>query len=69
MYLRATQGYGSLIPGSEYIRSLVRQGTVSKEAAKRLQWMDHYGGAWQRPADLPVLRDKPPDLLPVEEPV
>jgi transposase len=42
MYLRATQGYGSLIPGSEYIRSLVRQGTVSKEAAKRLQWMDHY---------------------------
>jgi putative transposase len=42
MYLRATQGYGSLVPGSEYIRSLVRQGTVSKGAAKRLRWMDHY---------------------------
>ena len=26
-------------------------------------------GAWQRPADLPILRDKRPDLLPVEEPV
>jgi hypothetical protein len=25
--------------------------------------------AWQRSADLPVLRDKRPDLLPVEEPV
>jgi hypothetical protein len=32
MYLRTTQGYGSL----------VRQGTVSKEAARRLRWMDHY---------------------------
>ena len=41
MYLRTTQGYGSLIPGSEYSRSLVRQGTVSKEAARRLRWMDH----------------------------
>jgi transposase InsO family protein len=42
MYLQATTTYGSLIPGSEYIRSLVRQGTVSKDAAKRLRWMDHY---------------------------
>jgi hypothetical protein len=42
MYLRATTTYGSLIPGSEYIRSLVRQGTISKDAAKRLRWMDHY---------------------------
>jgi len=42
MYLHATTTYGSLIPGSEYIRSLVRQGTVSKDAAKRLRWMDHY---------------------------
>ena len=42
MYLRSTQGYGALIPGSEYIRSLVRQGSISKEAARRLRWMDHY---------------------------
>ena len=42
MYLRSAQGYGSLIPGSEFIRSLVRQGTVSKGAARRLRWMDHY---------------------------
>ncbi len=42
MYLRATTTYGSLIPGSEYIRSLVRQGTISAEAAKKLRWMDHY---------------------------
>jgi hypothetical protein len=34
--------YGSLIPGSEYIRSLVRQGTISPGAAARLKWMDHY---------------------------
>jgi putative transposase len=43
MYLQATTTYGSLIPGSEYIRSLVRQGRVSKDAAKRLRWMDYYG--------------------------
>ena len=42
MYLQATTTYGSLIPGSEYIRSLVRQGTISPEAAKKLHWMDHY---------------------------
>ena len=34
MYLQATTTYGSLIPGSEYIRSLVRQGTISAEAAE-----------------------------------
>ena len=43
MYLQATTTYGSLIPGSEYIRSLVRQGTISPGAARRLRWMDHYG--------------------------
>lgn len=42
MYLRATTTYGSLIPGSEYIRDLVRRGTISPEAARRLRWMDHY---------------------------
>jgi putative transposase len=42
MYLRSTTTYGSLIPGAEYIRSLVRQGRISKEAAKRLRWMDYY---------------------------
>ena len=42
MYLKPTTVYGSLIPGSEYIRSLVRQGTMSKDAAKRLSWVDFY---------------------------
>jgi putative transposase len=42
MYLQPTSTYGSLIPGSEYIRSLVRRGTISRGAAKRLQWFDHY---------------------------
>jgi transposase len=42
MYLQPTTIYGSLIPGSEYIRSLVRQGTISSTAAARLKWMDHY---------------------------
>ena len=42
MYLHPTTTYGSLIPGSEYIRSLVRQGTISQGAARRLRWMDHY---------------------------
>lgn len=42
MYLQPTSTYGSLIPGSEYIRSLVRQGTISPNAAARLKWMDHY---------------------------
>jgi transposase len=42
MYLHSAQGYGFLIPGSEYIRSLVCQGTISKDAARRLRWMDRY---------------------------
>jgi putative transposase len=42
MYLQTTTTYGSLIPGSEFIRSLVRQGTISPEAARKLRWMDHY---------------------------
>lgn len=42
MRIRATSIYGAIIPGSEFITSLVRQGTVSKDGAKRLRWMDHY---------------------------
>jgi putative transposase len=42
MYLKPTTIYGSLIPGSEYIRSLVRQGTISQDAAGRLRWFDFY---------------------------
>jgi len=42
MYIQPTTTYGSLIPGSEYIRSLVRQGTISEAAARRLRWLDHY---------------------------
>ncbi len=43
MRIRPTTTYGAIIPGSEYITSLVRQGTISREAAKRLRWMDYYG--------------------------
>ena len=42
MYLKPTTIYGSLIAGSEYIRSLVRQGTISQDAARRLRWFDFY---------------------------
>jgi putative transposase len=42
MYLQPTTNYGSIIPGSEFIRSLVRQGTISAHALARLKWMDHY---------------------------
>ena len=42
MYLQPTTTYGSLIPGSEFIQSLVRQGTISQTALARLKWMDHY---------------------------
>lgn len=34
--------FGSVIPNGGYITSLVRQGAISKEAANRLRWMDHY---------------------------
>jgi putative transposase len=50
MYLHPTQSYGSLIPGSEFIRSLVRQGTISKDAARRLRWFDYQaqcGNVWK----------------------
>jgi len=42
MYLKSSTIYGSIIPGAEYIRSLVRQGTISQDAAKRLRWLDYY---------------------------
>ncbi len=42
MYMKPATTYGSIIPGSEYIRSLVRQGTISAEAAKRLRWFEYY---------------------------
>lgn len=42
MRFRDTNTYGSLIYGSEFINSLVLQGTISKEAKKRLKWFDYY---------------------------
>jgi putative transposase len=42
MYLKPTTTYGSLIPGSEYLRALIRQGTISEDAARRLKWLDCY---------------------------
>ena len=42
MRFRETSTYGSIIYGAEFINSLVRQGTISKEAKKRLKWFDHY---------------------------
>jgi hypothetical protein len=40
MYLHPTQSYGAVIPGADFITSLVRQGTISKDAARRLRWFD-----------------------------
>jgi transposase InsO family protein len=34
--------YGLIIPKASYMTSLVRQGAISREAKKRLMWMDHY---------------------------
>lgn len=34
--------YGLIIPKASYITSLVRQGVISRDAKKRLMWMDHY---------------------------
>lgn len=42
MYLKPTRTYGSIIPGSETIRDLVRQGKISEGGCRRLRWMDHY---------------------------
>lgn len=42
MYPHPARVYGDIIPGSEFIRSLVRQGTISKNAANRLKWFDYY---------------------------
>jgi len=44
MYPRKAINYGEIIPGSNYIRSLVRRGTISKTAAKRLKWIDYFRG-------------------------
>ena len=42
MSIGPTTKYGLIIPHADYITSLVRHGTISREAKKRLQWMDHY---------------------------
>lgn len=42
MYPHSARVYDYIIPGSEFIRSLVRQGTISKNAANRLKWFDYY---------------------------
>ena len=34
--------YGNIIPGSDYMISLLRQGAISRETKKRLKWFDHY---------------------------
>jgi len=42
MYPKSSTIYGSIVPGAEFIRSLVRQGTISQDAARRLRWFDYY---------------------------
>lgn len=42
MSVRPATKFGLIIPGSNYMISLLRQGTSSREARKRLKWMDHY---------------------------
>ena len=34
--------YGNIIPGSDFMISLLRQSTISREAKKRLKRLDHY---------------------------
>jgi len=41
-YINSATIYGDIVPCSEFIRSLVRQGTISKDASKRLRWFDYY---------------------------
>jgi len=42
MYQHQDGIYGAIIPGSEFIRSLVSQETISKGVIKRLKWFDYY---------------------------
>lgn len=42
MSIGPARRYGLIIPKAGYLTSLVRQGTISKEASLRLRWMDHY---------------------------
>jgi len=42
MYPRKAINYGDILPGSEFIRSLARQGKVSKAGAIRLKWIDFH---------------------------
>jgi len=42
MSVKQVSTYGAVIPGSDFIISLLRQGTISRGAKKRLKWFDHY---------------------------
>lgn len=42
MSIGPASNYGLIIPKASYITSLVRQGIISREAKKRLMWMDHF---------------------------
>ena len=42
MSIGPTSQYGLIIPKASYITSLVRQGAISRDAKKRLMWMDHF---------------------------
>ena len=68
MYLHPTQSYGGIIPGSDFITSLVRQGTISKEAARRLRWFDFHArcrNVWKTCRYYGIT---PQTFLPLEEP-
>ena len=42
MSVKQASTYGAIIPGFDYLTSLSRQGTISREAKKRLKWFDYY---------------------------
>jgi len=42
MSVRPATKFGLIIPGSEYLISLLRQSSISHDGKKRLKWMDHY---------------------------
>lgn len=42
MKVNQAKQFGNIIPGSNFMISLLRQGTISRDAKKRLKWFDHY---------------------------
>jgi len=66
MYPHQARVYGAIIPGSEFIRSLVRQGTITKGGGQEAAMVRLLQSLPERPQDLPLLRHLSPDVLSLE---